>query len=353
MQYIFKKNSLYLNYMFNFQNTSKLLIKSIFFSLIFSSCSIVTEEKKIFSNRFETIKNNNQLIQNITKNNQKIQTQFFKNYKTIQNKSNITQDFTDNIFVKKTIHIKEKSNFFKSSLESGLTLSDINNITKAIEWQINFKKLNVNSTFHLIFLKKKLSCKKSKNILLGIKLNHLGKTYYAVRANNGYFYDINGHNKSKMIMDFSLFKKYRISSYFNLHRLHPITHHISRHLGVDLAMPQGTLVLSTSSGKIIKAAFNKISGFYIVLKNQNHYITKYMHLKKILVKVGQNIKINQKIALSGNTGRTTGPHLHYEIWINKHPIDPIYAQSKFIKPLTKTELILYFKTFKILLSKFK
>ena len=170
---------------------------------------------------------------------------------------------------------------------------------------------------------------------------------------NGCFYDLNGLNKSKTNMNFSIFKKYRISSRFDLHRFHPITHRISRHLGIDLAMPKGTLVRSTSNGKIIKTAFNKISGFYIVVNNQKKYTMKYMHLSKILVKTGQNIKINQKIALSGNTGRTTGPHLHYEIWINKRPINPIYAQSQFIEPLTKKELISYFQISKIILSKLK
>ncbi|QFQ32492.1 peptidoglycan DD-metalloendopeptidase family protein [Buchnera aphidicola (Aphis fabae)] len=332
-------------------------IKTIIISLILSSCSILTEGKKISFNQFDFIKTNNQLSNNTKENNKEknknVNTQIFKNYKKIQNESDFLPYSSKNIFIKKIIYIKKNSNFFKSAYESGLNLSDINTIIKAIEWQINFRKLNINSTFNLIFLKKQINSKKNKNILLGIKVNNLGKTYYAIRATNGNFYNINGINKSKMIMDFSFLKKYRISSHFNLHRLHPITHHISRHLGVDLAMPEGTLVLSTSNGEITKTAFSKTSGFYIVLNNKNQYTTKYMHLKKILVTVGQKIKINQKIALSGNTGRTTGPHLHYEIWINKHAINPIYAQASFIEPLTQKELISYFKTSQIILSKLK
>ncbi len=363
MQYVYKKISLflkylYLNYIFNFYNMFIFFIKTIILTLILSSCSILLKEKKIFSNQLFNLKKHDQLINNSkdstkSEKNKHINSSFFKNFMTCKNESSFISFLSNNTLFKKRIYIQKNSNFFRSARKKGLNSFDINTIIKAIEWQISFRKINPHSTFDLIFLREKINSKKNKNILLAIKLNNIGKTYYAIRAMNGNFYDINGFNKSNMIMNFALLKKYRISSSFNLHRIHPITHRISRHLGVDLAMPQGTLVLATSNGKIIKTGFNKISGFYIVLKNFNQCITKYMHLKKILVKTDQNIKINQKIALSGNSGRTTGPHLHYEIWMNKHAINPADARFSFIEPLTPKELILYFKTSKIILSKLK
>jgi murein DD-endopeptidase len=183
---------------------------------------------------------------------------------------------------------------------------------------------------------------KNKKVLLGVKLNNLDKEYFAIKAFNGKFYDINGFNESKKLINFSFLKKYRISSPFNLHRLNPVTHRISRHLGIDLAMPQGTPVIATSNGKIIKAQFNKVAGFYISLKNKNYYTTRYMHLKK-----------GQKIALSGNTGRTTGPHLHYEIWIKNRAINPIKAKCIFSEPLTNSERMKYLKESKKILLKLK
>ncbi|QCI17139.1 hypothetical protein D9V62_01620 [Buchnera aphidicola (Aphis helianthi)] len=356
MQYIYKKIykkiSLFFNYKFNFYNISTCFINTVIISTIFLSNSVFSENKKFF---YQFIINKNYEVKNniFNKQNQKVNIQDLKNYKKIKNKSNLIpylSKISNHKFIKKVIYIKNHSNFFKSAFKSGFNLYDINTIIKAIEWQISFHKLNTNSVFNLIFLKKKINSKKNKNILLGIKLNNLRKTYYAIRAVNGHFYNLNGFNKAKMIMNFSFLKKYRISSHFNLHRLHPITHHISRHLGVDLAMPKNTLILATSNGKTIKTGFNKISGFFIVLKHHNECLTKYMHLNKILVKVGQIVKINQKIALSGNTGRTTGPHLHYEIWINKHPINPICAPSNFVEQLTKKERISFLKTSKIILS---
>jgi murein DD-endopeptidase len=273
-----------------------------------------------------------------------------KIYKRYKNTFKFIKYTYDSFLEKKSIYIKKNSNFFKSAYQSGLNKSEINSVIKAIEWQINFNKLHIGSKFNVIFLNQKT---KNKKILLGVKLDNLDRKYFSIRAFNGKFYDSDGFNKSEELINFSFLKKYRISSPFNLRRVNPVTHRISRHLGIDLAMPQGTPVIATSSGKIIKAQFNKIAGFYISLKNKNYYTTRYMHLKKILVKVGQKIKKGEKIALSGNTGRTTGPHLHYEIWINHRAINPIKAEYILSTQLTKSERIKYLKESKNILSKLK
>ncbi|QCI20457.1 murein DD-endopeptidase MepM [Buchnera aphidicola (Brachycaudus cardui)] len=268
-------------------------------------------------------------------------------YKSINNNFLISKKLSKNILIKKSILIKKKSNFFRSALELGLKKSEIQSVINALEWQVDFKNLNIGSNFNLVFLHNVLQ---NKNILLGVKLNNFKKKYYSIRAFNGKFYDIYGFNKEEYLINSSFLKKYRISSNFNLHRLNPVTHRVSRHLGVDLAMPQGTPILATINGIVIKARFNKIAGLYIALKNKNHYITKYMHLKTLLVKLGDNIKIGQKIALSGNTGRTTGPHLHYEVWINNHAINPIKLKSLFSNTLTKNEKKTYLEQSKKILK---
>ena len=65
------------------------------------------------------------------------------------------------------------------------------------------------------------------------------------------------------------------------------------------------------------------AGRYIIIRHSREYQTVYMHLSKPLVKAGQSIKRGQRIALSGNTGRSTGPHLHYEFHINGRPVNPM------------------------------
>jgi len=278
-----------------------------------------------------------------------------KIYKRVSNNFIVINHFPKILLKNKIILIKKNSNFFKSAQKSGLNKNEIYEIIKAIKWQINFNKLNIGSNFNLIFLYKSDSLEKTKKnrYLLGIKLNNFGKTYYSIRAFNESFYNINGLNEKNDFMDFSFLKKYRISSKFNLNRLHPITHRVSRHLGIDLAMPEGTPVLATSNGQVKKAEFNSIAGFFIEIEHLNQFKTRYMHLKKILIHPGDEIKKGEKIALSGNTGRTTGPHLHYEIWNNNCAINPMNVQYLFFKILTNEEKKIFLKESKKILKMLK
>ncbi|MFI8342986.1 M23 family metallopeptidase [Streptomyces sp. NPDC085639] len=91
-----------------------------------------------------------------------------------------------------------------------------------------------------------------------------------------------------------------------------------KHSGQDFAVPVGTPVQAAASGVIVKAGPNgggdgPAYGNAIVIKHANNTYSQYAHLSKIQVKIGQKVKASQRIALSGNTGNSSGPHLHFEI----------------------------------------
>ncbi|MFH7596613.1 M23 family metallopeptidase [Streptomyces racemochromogenes] len=91
-----------------------------------------------------------------------------------------------------------------------------------------------------------------------------------------------------------------------------------KHSGQDFAVPVGTPVHAASAGTVVKAGPNgggdgPAYGNAIVVKHANNTYSQYAHLSKILVKVGQKVAVDEKIALSGNTGNSSGPHLHFEI----------------------------------------
>ena len=103
-----------------------------------------------------------------------------------------------------------------------------------------------------------------------------------------------------------------------------MTKRIRPHKGVDFSVPTGTPIIAPADGTIEKVAYQSGgAGRYIVLRHSREYQTVYMHLSKPLVKAGQAIKKGQRIALSGNTGISTGPHLHYEFHINGRPVNPL------------------------------
>jgi len=96
------------------------------------------------------------------------------------------------------------------------------------------------------------------------------------------------------------------------------------HKGVDLASRTGNKIQVKANGKVTRVQFsNKGYGNNVTIDHGNGFVTKYAHLHKIYVKKGDYLKIDDIIGEVGNTGRSTGPHLHYEILYQGHPVDPM------------------------------
>lgn len=120
----------------------------------------------------------------------------------------------------------------------------------------------------------------------------------------------------------------RLSSGFG-NRLDPVYKTLRMHYGVDFSLEVGTPVYATGDG-IIKFTKTGFSGYgkQIEVDHGFGYVTKYAHLDKFVVKPGQKIKRGDLIAYSGNSGKSTAPHLHYEVELNGKKIDPVNFFSK-------------------------
>ena len=94
------------------------------------------------------------------------------------------------------------------------------------------------------------------------------------------------------------------------------------HYGLDLGVPIGTDVKTTMSGKVVYAGWNNEGYGNLVIVENGPYKTYYGHLSSVPVQVGQEVQAGSVIGISGSTGNSTGPHLHYEIRYNDQPIDP-------------------------------
>ncbi|AFP85380.1 metalloendopeptidase-like membrane protein [secondary endosymbiont of Heteropsylla cubana] len=215
--------------------------------------------------------------------------------------------------------------FINSAQTAGLSYSDTYAVISALQWQIDFKKLHKGDKFSVLIAREMLNGKSARTQLLAVYLHTAGKDYYAFLADNGKFYNRDAKGVTQSFMRLPTLKQFRISSTFNPKRLNPITGRITTHLGVDFAVPVGTPILAVSDGEVIISKYDDIAGNYIAIRHGHQYMTRYMHLHKLLVKPGQKVKLGERIALSGNTGRSTGPHLHYEVWLNQRPINPLTA----------------------------
>lgn len=95
------------------------------------------------------------------------------------------------------------------------------------------------------------------------------------------------------------------------------------HKGVDWSIPVGTSVVASSGGTVIRAGWGGGYGYCVYIEHPDGKVTRYGHLSKVLVKAGQSVNQGEKIALSGNTGVSTGPHLHFEILVNGSQVNPL------------------------------
>ncbi|WP_394730384.1 M23 family metallopeptidase [Altererythrobacter sp. GH1-8] len=119
-----------------------------------------------------------------------------------------------------------------------------------------------------------------------------------------------------------LSNSYRLSSGYGM-RNHPVLGRRKAHKGIDLAAPTGTPVYATADGIVTKAKWFSSYGLYISIDHSADLETRYAHLSKLAVEAGEFVKKGDLIGYVGSTGRSTGPHLHYEVRIDGVAVDPL------------------------------
>ena len=115
----------------------------------------------------------------------------------------------------------------------------------------------------------------------------------------------------------------RIASGFSRSRRHPILHIRRPHLGVDVAAPTGTPITAPASGRVRFVGRKFGFGLVVEIQHENRIVTRYAHLKKAMVAVGDQVAHGALIATVGRSGITTGPHLHYEVLVRGRQVDPL------------------------------
>jgi murein DD-endopeptidase MepM/ murein hydrolase activator NlpD len=96
-----------------------------------------------------------------------------------------------------------------------------------------------------------------------------------------------------------------------------------RHPGLDVAVPADTYVRAAGAGVVVDVGEDPVYGRFVSLDHGSGYRSMYAHASETLVELGQRVRRNEVIALSGSTGRSTAPHLHFEILLNGEPLDPL------------------------------
>ncbi len=248
-------------------------------------------------------------------------------------KIELTRNSEKNYFERKEIitNLKKKLVFkegkitqslYRTAINKGIEPNVIVEFARIYGFQIDFQRdIRRNDTFQIIyetFKDEDNKVFKTGNIVYAdLNLsNQSNAFYYFDEKNNKGHYDINGKSVKKALMKTPI-NGARLSSKFGM-RKHPIDGFNKMHRGTDFAAPKGTPIMASGDGVVLKSAWCGGGGNCIKIKHNSSYSTVYAHLSKFAnrIKKGKRVRQGQIIGYVGSTGKSTGPHLHYEVIYN-------------------------------------
>ena len=251
--------------------------------------------------------------------------------------NNYKLDFTPIIYTKHnyTLGIEIKKSPYVDIIEATGNTALANEFMLIFKNDVNFKRLQKGDKLVILYEQKERLKQPfgAVNILAGmIEENKKPKYLYFF---DDKYYDENG-KKTESFLLVTPIQGAKIVSKFTPKRFHPILKRYRAHLGVDYAAPKGTKVYAAGNGKVTFVGRKNGYGNTVEISHSSSYTTLYAHLSGFAkdIKVGNSVKQNQLIAYVGNTGLSTGAHLHFGLYKNKQAIDPL----KIVK-IEKTNIV--------------
>ena len=285
---------------------------------------------------------------------------FFLDYETNLN-VNINKSITVNKeILKKSIEKNSKEYVITNSLyqdgiinlvPSDILIKLIRLFSFDLDFQRDIKKNTIVSVSY-----DEINIEGRDNIIFGdinyalIKIGKNNLEYFKFKTDDGYidYFNREGKNVKKSILKTPI-DGARLSSTYGM-RKHPILGYNKMHRGIDFAAPTGTPVYAGGNGVIEFAGNNGSYGKYIRIRHNNEYKTAYAHLNGFNKGISKGVRVNQGqvIGFVGSTGRSTGPHLHYEIIYQNEQINPLKLKLPSGKILKGKELERFQKEYKII-----
>ena len=330
-------NSIFENFESRFLNINHKVTKNQTLTNIFKIYKIPNKEINLILKNFnkkDKIKNLkvNEIINiNIDKYENKVLSIMLPISRT--KKIELIRNLEKNSFIRKEIitNLKKKLVFkeakitqslYRSAVNEGIEANIIVEFARIYGFQIDFQRdIRLNDTFQIIyetFKDENNKVFKTGNIIYAdLNLsNQSNAFYYFNEEDNEGHYDINGKSVKKALMKTPI-NGARLSSSFGM-RKHPIDGYNKMHRGTDFAAPTGTPIMASGDGVVKKAGWCGGGGNCVKIRHNSTYQTVYAHMSKFArgIKAGVRVKQGQTIGYVGSTGKSTGPHLHYEVIVN-------------------------------------
>jgi murein DD-endopeptidase MepM/ murein hydrolase activator NlpD len=242
-------------------------------------------------------------------------------------------------------HATIDHSLFVSSQRAGLNDALTMRLAHIFQWDIDFVlDIRKGDEFYVLYEELYLGEEFiGPGEILAAEFINQGDSYQALlytdeNGESGY-YSPEGNNMRKAFLrapvEFS-----RISSNFNLRRVHPLFKRTMPHRGIDYAAPSGTPIIAAGEGTVTSASRSKANGNFVVIKHGEQFVTKYLHLSKFArgIRRGARVKQSQIIGYVGATGWANGPHLHYEFLVNGIHKNPRTVKLPDVAPIRGDEL---------------
>ncbi len=235
-----------------------------------------------------------------------------------------------------------QNSFYSSGLDVGLTDRMIMELATVFAWDVDFtSSIQEGDQFSLVFENKYRNGEfAGTGDLLAARFVNSGKEFftYLVKDEQGQnkYYNEDGEATERLLLKTPLSYK-RISSGFSLSRKHPILGTFKTHRAIDFAADTGTPVETVGDGKVVYSGWNGAYGNFVKVDHGQGFATAYAHLSKIYVSKGAKVKQGDLIGAVGTTGRSTGPHLHYEMYKNGALVHPLETKTPGGAPITEIQ----------------
>ncbi len=239
-----------------------------------------------------------------------------------------------------------RNNLYVSALKSGIPENTILEMISLLGFSIDFQReIRSGDSFEVLFTKKidilsdlVTQTKPIKYVSMNLSGNKINFFNYEDKFGSAQYYDENGKSSKRTIMKTPI-NGARLSSRYG-NRKHPILGYTKMHRGLDFAAPLGTPIFAAGDGIIEKAGWNGSYGKYIRIRHTGTYKTAYAHLSGFFknIKVGKRVLQGKIIGYVGSTGRSTGPHLHYEVIKNDIQVNPMRIKLPAGKNISKADI---------------